>query len=216
MFAVRKGPFLQPQLKGPKLGIVWTETTRQGTWCKDLIDLKLTPVLSTCPCVASDYAIHFTKGSGDSCDSMQPLISCSSQWIQAGRHILVRRHGFIDFVNASASIRAVSVHHSSPPQGEYSRLLFWPVNSFPSPSSHRSHPGDSIGQASPLTPSFQHPWPLNPCASRNLYPRQSIRYEQTRFCRHVRVSKSTSRLLHKQQPGQWLCLEVCVGRITPF
>ena len=40
--------------------------------------------------------------------------------------ILVKRQGFIDFVNASASIRAVSIHHNSSPQGEYSRLLFWP------------------------------------------------------------------------------------------
>ena len=40
--------------------------------------------------------------------------------------VLVRRHGFIDFVNASASIRAVSIHHSSSPQGENSRLLLWP------------------------------------------------------------------------------------------
>ena len=40
--------------------------------------------------------------------------------------ILVKRQGFIDFVNASASIRPFSIHHNSSPQGEYSRLLFWP------------------------------------------------------------------------------------------
>ena len=40
--------------------------------------------------------------------------------------ILVKRQGFIDFVNASASIRPFSIHHNASPQGEYSRLLFWP------------------------------------------------------------------------------------------
>ena len=52
--------------------------------------------------------------------------SCKSERIQAGCQGPRKSQGFIDFVNASASIRAVSIHHNSSPQGEYSRLLFWP------------------------------------------------------------------------------------------
>ena len=135
--------------------------------------------------------------------------------------ILVKRQGFIDFVNASASIRAVSIHHNSSPQGEYSRLLFWP---FPV---HKDYFNAASSIPSPLSWTFLGTSAFK-CSTRLMQSDTQMCFIFIWHCScqsvidtnlpvishrtHLRRSRAP---LHSEvrttQPAAWLCTHVSVS-----